>query len=63
MSVFERIKCWRVRRRQALLDQYATLSAEERAKSTSCATSTVRAAVWASELRRSPTAKWSGLTA
>ena len=32
MSVFDRIKRWRARRRQAILDEYATLSADERAE-------------------------------
>jgi hypothetical protein len=32
MSLFDRIGRWRARRRQAMLDQYATLSAEERAE-------------------------------
>jgi hypothetical protein len=32
MPLIDRIKRWRARRRQATLDQYATLSAEERAK-------------------------------
>jgi hypothetical protein len=32
MSLIDRIKGWRARRRQATLDQYATLSAEERAE-------------------------------
>jgi len=32
MTLFDRIKRWRARRRQAMLDQYATLSADKRAK-------------------------------
>lgn len=32
VSLFNRIKRWRARRRQAMLDQYATLSADERAE-------------------------------
>jgi hypothetical protein len=32
MSLVDRIKRWRARRRQATLDQYTTLSAEERAE-------------------------------
>jgi hypothetical protein len=32
MSLFDRINRWRARRRQAMLDQYATLSADERAE-------------------------------
>jgi len=32
MSVFDRIKRWRARRRQAMLDEYATLSADEQAE-------------------------------
>ena len=30
VSVYERIKRWRARRKEALLDEYATLSPEER---------------------------------
>jgi hypothetical protein len=32
MLLFDRIKRWRAQRRQAMLDQYATLSADERAE-------------------------------
>jgi len=32
VSIYERIKRWRARRREAMLDEYATLSPEERAE-------------------------------
>ena len=32
MSIYERIKRWLARRREATLDEYATLSPEERAE-------------------------------
>ena len=32
MSLFGSIKRWRTRRKEAMIDQYATLSAEERAE-------------------------------
>jgi hypothetical protein len=32
MSIYQRIKRWRARRKEALLDEYGTLSPEERAE-------------------------------